>query len=181
MQEFSAGKIRLACSLACAGSDGSSRRIYRGFYTNGLWEDLAKEVARVGYQIDRNYYYLGVAAELTGNKSAAKIYFKLALSTPHKCSGSTNVCDGLALPQDINTRLAAIESQEAKEAVATARAESARREEEKSRKAAEAAQAAQAEKAKREADLRAARVRQEGQNSQPQPPGVSSTKPVLSF
>lgn len=115
-QQFATGQIRLTCGLGCAGTDGASRGKYRNLYQNKLWGDLAKEVAGVGYENDRNYYYLAIAAENSGYLNAAKTYYQLALASTSKCGGRTNVCDGFSFPGEINSRLNAINAKQAQDA-----------------------------------------------------------------
>lgn len=115
-QQFATGQLRLTCGLGCAGTDGSTRVKYRNLYQNRLWLDLAKEVAGVGFDSDRNYYYLGIAAESSGYLTAAKTYYQLGLASTSKCGGRTNVCDGFSFPADINVRLNAINAKQAQDA-----------------------------------------------------------------
>lgn len=115
-QQFATGQIRLTCGLGCAGTDGATRSKYRNFYQNRLWMDLAKEVAGVGFDNDRNYFYLGIAAENSGYMNAAKTYYQLGLASTSKCGGRTNVCDGFSFPTDINVRLSAINTKQAQDA-----------------------------------------------------------------
>lgn len=114
-QQFATGQIRLTCGLGCAGTDGAARSKYRNLYQNRLWQDLAKEVSGIGFDSDRNYYYLGIAAENSGYLNAAKTYYQLGLASTSKCGGRTNVCDGFNFPTDINARLNAINAKQAQD------------------------------------------------------------------
>lgn len=107
---FINGDARLTCETSCSGAWGSSRRAQKAFHDNELWRDLAFSVAKVGFQSDQSYYYLGRAAEGLGHTEAARIYYKLALTRVHKCDGGwINNCDGFVFPRDVNTRLLTIE------------------------------------------------------------------------
>lgn len=107
-KDFSAGNLRLTCTLACAGTAGANRSKLTQFYTQGNWLDLAREVAKVGYENEREYFYLGVAAQQLGYKNAARIYYNLALDTKYKC-GSVQGCDGFTFPRDIQTQLSSLD------------------------------------------------------------------------
>jgi outer membrane protein OmpA-like peptidoglycan-associated protein len=99
------GELRLTCrSLGCALSSDYPK-MYK-LFTNGLWTDLALEVARVGFETDVSYYYFGKVAENLGYLDAAKVYYKLSPTTMHHCPSS---CNGLVFPQDANTALERIE------------------------------------------------------------------------
>lgn len=133
-QQFSSGQVRLTCSLACAGTDGARRQQYKALFQSNQGAELARQVSDVGFDSDRNYFYLGAAAEMQGNRKAAKTYYNLGLATTSKCGGNPNVCDGFVFPRDITQRIAYINNQDSKDAAA-----------------------AQAAKAKQEAEARAAR------------------------
>jgi hypothetical protein len=105
LQVFKDGDVRLNCQLSCSGAWGWTRRNAKSLYNNALWKDLAIEVAKVGFQVDQTYYYLGRAAEGLGYLSAAQTYYKLALASDYKCAGIINNCDGLVFPRDILARL----------------------------------------------------------------------------
>ena len=101
------GEIRLACAASCAGSYGACRKLLRARYDRQQWNDLAVEVARIGYRINQSYFYLGRAAEGLGHVEAARTYYELALASPMKCSQSEvfGTCDGLVFPDDALSRL----------------------------------------------------------------------------
>jgi outer membrane protein OmpA-like peptidoglycan-associated protein len=102
------GELRLNCgSLGCAMSSGASQQKINKLFTNGLWNDLALEVARIGFEEDAGYYYLGQVAENLGSIDAARVYYKLSLTTQFHCP--TNLCNGLTFPQDANKALERIE------------------------------------------------------------------------
>lgn len=100
------GKARLTCQVECSGSWGSARRKLKSLHDNKLWEDLALEVSKIGFESDLGYYYLGKAAAGMGNTDAALIYYRLGLTKIHKCDGVINNCDGFALPKDIQFQIA---------------------------------------------------------------------------
>lgn len=98
---FERGEARLNCGVTCAVAWGSSRRDARELYDQGLWKDLAIQVAKVGFKSDQTYFYLGRAAEGLGLVDAALTYYKLGLASPYKCAGIINNCDGLVFPAEI--------------------------------------------------------------------------------
>ena len=98
---FERGEARLNCGVPCSGAWGSARRQAKALYDQGLWKDLAIEVARVGFKADQTYFYLGRAAEGLGLTDAALTYYKLGLASSHKCAGIINNCDGLIFPVEI--------------------------------------------------------------------------------
>lgn len=108
--DFSQGNIRLTCGLACAGTSGANLRKETGLYQARMWKELAREVSSVGFEGDREYFFLGAAAESLGYREAAKIYYQLSLATTFKCKG--NMCSGLVLPRDAIQRLNYITAQE---------------------------------------------------------------------
>ena len=122
---FANGDIRLTCGLSCAFNLGANRQKLRGLYNNGLWKDLATEVAAIGSNSDQQYYYLGAAAQSLGYLKAAKTYYALALSSTMKCGGSVNVCDDFVFPRDINTQLSRIQNVEQQAAAQQAAAQQA--------------------------------------------------------
>lgn len=95
MDTMQSGEARLACGLSCSGTWGAARAKAKFLYENNLWEDLALQVASVGFEIDQTYFYLGRAAEELNYISAAQTYYKLALANKNKCAGIINNCDGL--------------------------------------------------------------------------------------
>lgn len=100
---FERGEARLNCGVSCSGAWGSTRRQAKALYKQGLWKDLAIEVARVGFKADQTYFYLGRAAEELGLTEAALTYYKLGLASPYKCAGIINNCDGLVFPFEITS------------------------------------------------------------------------------
>ena len=98
---FERGEARLNCGPSCSGAWGSARRQAKRLYEQGLWNDLAIEVARVGFKDDQTYFYLGRAAEGLGHAEAARTYYKLGLVSSYKCAGIFNNCDGLVFPNEI--------------------------------------------------------------------------------
>lgn len=98
---FERGEARLNCEVSCSGAWGSARRQAKRLYEQGLWNDLAIEVAKVGFKADQTYFYLGRAAEGLGHTEAARTYYKLGLASSYKCAGIFNNCDGLVFPNEI--------------------------------------------------------------------------------
>lgn len=98
---FEHGEARLNCEVSCSGAWGSARRQAKKLYEQGLWKDLAIEVAKVGFKADQTYFYLGRAAEGLGHTDAARTYYKLGLASSYKCAGILNNCDGLVFPSEI--------------------------------------------------------------------------------
>lgn len=116
--KFASGNIRLTCKLECAGTVGQARQNMRALYNNKLWADLAKEVSRVGYDSDQQYFYLGASAAALGYRNAARTYFALANASTVKCGGTPNVCDGFSFPADINAWITSLNAADAKDAAA---------------------------------------------------------------
>jgi hypothetical protein len=107
--ELEAGRLRLACDLACAGTWRAARKALRGLHEHGVWQELVVEVVRIGYASDLGYFYLGRAAEARGRPQAAAVYYRLALATPSKCDGLVfDSCDGIRFPADAQAALARI-------------------------------------------------------------------------
>lgn len=105
------GNIRLSCGFMCSVADGDERIRYRYYYDNYRWLELAAIVARVGFDIDRNYFYLGSAAEGMGYRHAAQTYYRLALGSSSRCADFINVCDGLDVPSLVLARTKEISRQ----------------------------------------------------------------------
>jgi hypothetical protein len=109
LTELDAGRLRLACDLACAGTWRASRKALRGMNEHGVWQELAVEVVRIGHNADLGYFYLGRAAEARGRLQAAAVYYRLALATPSKCDGMVfDSCDGIRFPADAQAALARV-------------------------------------------------------------------------
>jgi len=113
---FAAGGIRLNCGIECSFSVGAARPKMRILYNNRLWLDLAKEVARVGYANDQQYFYLGAAAAGMGYRNAARTYFALSNASDLRCAKAPNTCDGFNFPLDINIWLNQLANADAKDA-----------------------------------------------------------------
>jgi hypothetical protein len=60
IESLKKGDLRLDC-LLCGGTAGFYNKKIIGFFNNQLWNDLAIEIARIGYNEDLAYYYLGRA------------------------------------------------------------------------------------------------------------------------
>ncbi len=109
--ELDAGRLRLACDLACAGSWRAARPALRGLHANQVWPELVIEVVRIGHHTDLAYYYLGRAAEARGRPQAAALYYRLALASTNPCDGLVfNSCDGIRFPADAQAGLARVSS-----------------------------------------------------------------------
>lgn len=109
LTELDAGRLRLGCEMACAGSWRSARPALRGLHTQQVWSELVVEVARIGHPSDLAYYYLGRAAEARGRSSAAALYYRLALASTRACDGLIfNSCDGVRFPADAEAALARV-------------------------------------------------------------------------
>lgn len=113
---FERGEARLNCGVSCSGAWGSARRRAKKLYDQGLWEDLAIEVARVGFKADQTYYYLGRSAEELGFHEGALKYYKLGLASSYKCDGIFNNCDGLVFPNEIHAGINRLPATDAVEA-----------------------------------------------------------------
>src|SRR5687768_5349634 len=86
------GEARLTCGVSCSGAWGAARRTSKALYEQGLWLDLAVQVARVGHKSDQSYFYFGRAAEGLGQIEEAKTYYRLALASDFRCAGIINNC-----------------------------------------------------------------------------------------
>lgn len=102
------GEIRLTCRTACAAYYGGFRPLQKARYDRQQWKELAIDVARIGYQIDQSYFYLGRAAEGLGHVKAARTYYELAIASRAKCDRLLDVCDGFVFPDDALARLQAL-------------------------------------------------------------------------
>lgn len=116
--QFTIGDAELACSL----SDGFAVALgWRAnavdrqaeFHESGQWSKLAVDVMSVGFGGDKEWFFLGRAAEGLGHLSAAKKYYEASLSKGFlcKCLGS-QMCTGLNFPEIVTQRLHAVESSE---------------------------------------------------------------------
>ncbi|WP_050759427.1 PI-PLC domain-containing protein [Luminiphilus syltensis] len=65
---------------------------------------MVANVARVGFEADLAYFYLGRAAEELGYTDAASIYYRLS-RTAYKCDGFINNCDGLEVEKEVSSAL----------------------------------------------------------------------------
>ena len=106
-QTLKSGKVRLTCGLSCSGTYGFNRIKLKRLHDTQNWEDLASEVARIGFPQDQAYYYLGRSMEGSGSFDAAMVYYKLGLAS-EKCDGFINNCDGFVFPEEINNRMLAL-------------------------------------------------------------------------
>jgi hypothetical protein len=105
-QTLKSGKVRLTCGLSCSGTFGFNRRKLKRLHDTQNWEELASEVARIGFPQDQAYYYLGRSMEGSGSFDAAMVYYKLGLASK-KCDGLFNNCD-FVFPEEINNRMLAL-------------------------------------------------------------------------
>jgi outer membrane protein OmpA-like peptidoglycan-associated protein len=101
------GELRLNCGVSCSGTSGFYSKKTNDFFNNQLWNDLAIEIARIGYSEDLAYYYLGRSAEGLGYPDEAKVYYKLSMSAIHHCP--KNLINGFSFPYDANAALQRLE------------------------------------------------------------------------
>ncbi len=93
-REFREGSTVLRCDLVCQLVAISEGENLRDLYLNESWEELAKEVIRIGFNEDLHYLYLAKAAERLGFYSASEEYYRLGLSTRFKCGPIVDRCYG---------------------------------------------------------------------------------------
>lgn len=111
-EAFNNGNIRLDCRLSCASKAGNNFKDMEWFHHAGYWNDLAKMVMDIGYGNDLTYFYLGRAAEGLNQLEAAKTYYQLSFLMPTKCDTiSSAFCFGHVLPNEVNERIASIDSE----------------------------------------------------------------------
>jgi hypothetical protein len=131
----------LNCRLSCAGAYGYNRGALKRLHDTGNWQRLAEEVARLGFNIDQAYYYLGRAAEGLGFNESAIYYYDYLSHIPFRCATGINVCDGINVSKIAEERTLAIHDRARRSAEAKIEAE---------RRAAELEKARLAEAKKRE-------------------------------
>ncbi len=111
LNQFSAGALRLDCSsIGCAAEFGYNRPNFVQLHNTGRWRELVLEIARVNYEQDMSYWYLGRAAENLNFPQLAKTYYQIALNSP-RCNSIVNTCD-FYLTELIPQRLNVIERNE---------------------------------------------------------------------
>jgi len=108
---FKKGEIRLTCGTSCSGSWGSSLVEIKSLYSQSRWKDIVLEIAKIGFDSDVDYFYLGRAAEELGYFDAALTYYQLALSSSMKCAGLFNNCNGFSFPSDIDSEISFVQRQ----------------------------------------------------------------------
>lgn len=108
-ETFKRGDARLECGLACSGAWGANQLEAKKLYDQESWKPLFDMVAKIGYNSDITYFFLGNAAEGLGYAHAAEKYYDLALSADFPCQTFFfDNCMGLVLPRDILTKLEAL-------------------------------------------------------------------------
>lgn len=113
-EAFEKGDIRLQCGASCSGTWGWTLAEAKRLFNFRQWKDLFLTVARVGFEEDLSYYYIGRAAEGEGYFGAALEYYKQARNAKHKCAGLFNNCGGFVFPRDIDERVLLVEGVTAK-------------------------------------------------------------------
>lgn len=104
LEELASGELRLECGVSCSYAWGWHGASIRREYDNGDWIGLAYRVKQINHRIDKAYYFLGRSSEELGYYSAANIYYKLAESSPLKCAGLINTCDGIDVSSEVRIR-----------------------------------------------------------------------------
>lgn len=107
---FLRGDAELACSGNWANAVASGKAVDRQheFFASGQWSKLAVDVMSIGMGGNKNWFYLGRAAEGLGYPDAAETYYEKSLSGQSNCRCLGGVCAGLKFPKDTQARLAAI-------------------------------------------------------------------------
>ena len=101
--DFLNGRIELTCQLLCPGAMGWEAARLHEIYDRGNWEQLSREVIRIGYPSDLSYYYLGRAAEGLGATPAARAYYTKVLEMSKNnndttCEWWAHPCQSVDLP-----------------------------------------------------------------------------------
>ncbi|MDD4615792.1 MAG: hypothetical protein PHW76_01545 [Alphaproteobacteria bacterium] len=114
LHDIRLGNIELNCRLTCTGTwELGGHDEAKKLYAARDWEHLGLHIAKMGYQSDLTYFYLGRSAEEMGAHPAALKYYQIAgaLSTGSKATLKCETysdCDGFAFPQDIDARAEAL-------------------------------------------------------------------------
>lgn len=112
IDDFATGRIELTCQIPCIWADTQQRERMAELYKIGRWEALVRLVIETGWDIDRNHYFLGRAAEQLGAPEAAMAYYRRAIMQLQRGQCriySGNVCVGIDVPRRANERLAMLQ------------------------------------------------------------------------
>ena len=112
---FMTGDAELICSLtsgygkAMSAANAVDRQVE--FFESGQWPKLAVDVLSVEFGGDKEWFYLGRAAEGLGYLDAANTYYETSLSKGFgcRCLGKT-VCGNLNFPEVAAQRLSTIQA-----------------------------------------------------------------------
>lgn len=110
ISHFVSGQISLNREVSFILADVGHRDRMSELYKLQQWENLARLVIETGWEVDRNYYFLGRSAEEIGARDAAITYYRRALSRPPQSQCVTSrTCVGIDVPRRSSERLAALE------------------------------------------------------------------------
>lgn len=110
---FIAGEADLACGwasgygAAISAANGLERQ--REFFESGQWSKLAIDVMATKFGGDKDWFYLGRAAEGLGFLDVAVVYYEKSLSKGPECKCLSPVCADLAFPDVVNERLETVQ------------------------------------------------------------------------
>jgi hypothetical protein len=119
MSSFQAGQTVLNCQIQCSLSWAADLHSFAQLDAQGDWHGLAIKIMQDGYASDLAYYYLGHASEGLGADQAALRYYRIsgAIATGQnnalKCNNGGsgfNLCNGVALPNDLFGRIQTVEA-----------------------------------------------------------------------
>lgn len=89
-----AAVIELSCAT-CQGQFERSQHDLSRLYLDKKWTELTTEVVKIGFPLDLAYFYLGAAADGSGEKPAAALYYQkastLGATTNYACKNLTNI------------------------------------------------------------------------------------------
>ena len=102
---ISRGEARLTCTSSCYSDWNAVRSYALELYNSESWGALATIVARVGYESDQTYFYLGRAAEASGLFDAANIYYQLGMKTDNRCQPIGGQCNDFDIQQQLKFRM----------------------------------------------------------------------------
>ncbi len=111
LEKLEAGTVSLDCRLSCASQFGADRRRRDALISAHRWVDLGLYVEQSNYDSNLSWYYLGRAAQALGYVDAARKYYQVAIDETKSelnCRDLVDVCEGVHLPRDAQTRLAAL-------------------------------------------------------------------------
>ena len=116
MDQLRDGGAVLTCRSQCGQAWIHNRAELKTRYAKQDWRGLAIEVMQIGFQEDLAYFYLGRAAEGLGSYEASLKYYRMAsyLATGSDptltCRGTSDLCNGFRLPEDIYPRMRLVET-----------------------------------------------------------------------